>query len=219
MSETTRRAAVDLAVPCSPVRARIGCGMSGSSAATSQAIDEAESRLVDVQEAAQPVDRAAAGRFREGCRERRPAEQDGRAVDDLPAGGIEDDTPTRLTPEIEGHGVAPGEGDPQADVLWSGVIGLALEHGEGVVERRAARHHGLRGVEDPGEVLAQTRPARAARGRCSDRHAASRSSGRRRLAGTGIGRWRAARGETTASSHRCPAGPPGPGCRPRSAGP
>ena len=119
---------------------------------------EAESRLIDVQEAAQPVDRAATGRFREGCRERRPAEQDGRAVDDLPAGGIEDDTPTRLTPEIERHGVVPSDGDPQADVLCSGVIGLALEHGEGVVERRAARHHGLRGVEDPGEVLAQRVP-------------------------------------------------------------
>jgi hypothetical protein len=36
ISETRNRAAVDLAVPCSPVSARIGCGISGTSAATSQ---------------------------------------------------------------------------------------------------------------------------------------------------------------------------------------
>ena len=38
ISETRNRAAVDFAVPCSPVRASIGCGISGTRAASSQAM-------------------------------------------------------------------------------------------------------------------------------------------------------------------------------------
>ena len=164
--DTTSRAAVVLAVPCSPTRARIGCGTSGIRHETSQATISRNLRSSTLSRPASgarlPPGRGSGQRRRQ----RRAPEQHRGPVLDVPAVPVDEHAAAVGPAEVERDASVADGGDPECHRFGVGHLGLALEDRQRVGQRRAAGRLAERGVVEPGQSGAQPVTAAEPEGHC-----------------------------------------------------